>query len=78
MRRSGHLAPIRFTREEWRTVATIAACRRMTIEDMVRETLGMPPFDEASEAIPDPEPRRASYIRLVTTSNGDGASTRAS
>lgn len=54
-----HVVHLRLTRREWRQIDELARLRSLTAEELIRETLHLPP--------PDSEPRseRKRHLRVV-------------
>jgi hypothetical protein len=54
-----HVVHLRLTGREWRQIDELARLRSLTIEELIRETLHLPP--------PDSEPRamRKRHLRVV-------------
>ncbi len=55
MRGNAYVVQIRLTREEWRHFSRLAYVRRVTLEELVREGLGLRPKEREHDAIGGPD-----------------------
>ncbi len=54
-----HVVHLRLTGREWRQIEELARLRSLTIEELIRETLHLPPLDS------EPRTLRKRHLRVV-------------